>query len=67
MNKRLLQVIKSKYGIHKQSEVAEKSGLTPATVSLIWSGKRGLTVETLVQLCNGAGVETWEVWKEAGK
>lgn len=65
MNERLLQVIKMKYGIHRQSEVAEASGLTQSKISLIWNGKQGLTVETLVKLCNGAGVEAWEVWKEA--
>lgn len=67
MNERLLQVIKMKYGIHKQSDVAKASELTEAAISLIWSGKRGLTVETLVKLCKGAGVEPWEVWKEASK
>ena len=67
MNKRLLQVIKMKYGVHKQSDVARASEMTRAEVSLIWSGKRNLTVESLVKLCKGAGVEVWEVWKESGE
>ena len=67
MNKRLLQVIKMKYGVHKQSDVAKSSGMTRAEISLIWSGKRNLTIESLVKLCKGANVGVWDVWKEAGE
>ena len=65
MNQNLLKVIKMKYGVHKQSDVAKASGLTESTVSLIWSGKRGLTLDTLTHLSKGAGVDPWDVWKES--
>ena len=65
MNKKLLDIIKRDYDDCTQREIAERVNMKESDVSLIWTGKRKLTVETLCKLCAGLNVEPWEIWKEA--
>lgn len=65
MNKKLLEVIKGFYKGKSQGEVAVASGLTESTVSLIWNGKREITIKTLEKLSHGLGLESWQVMQSA--
>ena len=65
MNKKLLDVIKKRFAGSTQKQIAAVCEMPESDVSLIWTGKRNLTVETLIKLCNGLGVDCWEIWKEA--
>ena len=67
MNEKLLKIIKREYGKRTQRNISRMSGVVTSDLSLIWNGHRKLTVETFCKLCDGIGIEAWEVWKEAGK
>ena len=67
MNKKLLAIIKRNFEADSltQKEIAAKCGMTESDLSLIWTGKRGLTIETFVKLCHGLQIKSWVIWKEA--
>ena len=67
MNKKLLSIIKQRFEGESltQKEIAARCSMTESDLSLIWTGKRGLTIETFVKLCLGLDVKPWVVWKEA--
>ena len=69
MNKKLLAIIKRDFeaDCFTQKEIAAKCGMKESDLSLIWTGKRGLTIETLIKLCHGLNVDPWVIWKEASE
>lgn len=67
MNKKLLDILKRDYDDCTQKEIAEAAQMSESDVSLIWTEKRKLTIETLCKLCLGLNLEPWVVWKEAGQ
>lgn len=65
MNRNLLEVIKGKYDGITQRKVSDMTGIPEVTVSLIFTGKRGLTIETLCKFCEGVKVKGSKIWREA--
>ena len=65
MNKKLLNIIKRDYDERTQKEIASMSNMTESDISLIWTGKRKLTIETFERLADGLGLPYWILWKEA--
>jgi transcriptional regulator with XRE-family HTH domain len=65
VNKKLLEVIKGHYEGYTQRQIAVRANMPEPDVSLIWTGKRGLTIETLCKLADGIPYDYAEIWKEA--
>jgi transcriptional regulator with XRE-family HTH domain len=49
-----------------QSDLAAKSGVTPAQISRILSGQRGASAETLTAIAHGLGISPITIYRKAG-
>ena len=65
MNKKLLEIIKGYYDGYTQKQIAVRAEMPESDISLIWTGKRGLTIETFCKLCDGAPMDYSAAWIEA--
>ena len=47
------------------ASIAEGTGLSEATISRIFNGKRGLYLSELEEICKALGLTSWKVVREA--
>ena len=45
--------------------LAQRSGLSQSSVSLLESGQRKPTLDTLIRICDALSVELWKIFKRA--
>ena len=53
-------LLKSKRGLRRQTEVAEKAGIASCTLSLIESGERTPSLDVLLRICDALDMTSEE-------